>query len=82
MTLDTIASALRWTFWSILYLAIALTSMVVVLGMAAPYLHVYVRFAVLGVFFFGIALDAHHKIRGGRGGAPTDGEPVRVTRRR
>ncbi|MBT9255137.1 hypothetical protein KMZ32_08560 [Phycicoccus sp. MAQZ13P-2] len=82
MNLEMITTALRWTFWSILYLGVALTSMVVVLGMAAPYAPFPVRLAVLGGFFLGIALDVRHKLRSGRPDAPTDGEPVRVTRRR
>ncbi|WP_030528913.1 hypothetical protein LG324_06420 [Phycicoccus jejuensis] len=82
MTMDTITSALRWTFWSLVYLAAALVAMIVSLGMAGPYLPLPLRFALLGVFYVGIALDVRHKLRGGRDGAPSDGEPVRVTRRR
>lgn len=82
MTMEMITLALRWTFWSLLYLGVALFALVLCLGSMAPYLPVWARWTAFGVFAAGIALDVHTKTRADRPGRPkTDGESVRVTRR-
>ncbi|MBD3784764.1 MAG: hypothetical protein IE926_17740 [Micrococcales bacterium] len=82
MNLDMISTALRWTFWSLVYLAAALMAFVVCFGMAGPYLPLWARWASLGVFLAGIAVDVHVKTRPARAEPPVDGEPVRVRRHR
>ncbi len=78
MSLDMISTALRWTFWSLLYLGCALTAFLVCFGMAGPYLPLWGRWVALTVFLLGIALDVHVKTRPARPDPPADGEPVRV----
>ncbi len=82
MTMEMITLALRWTFWSLLYLGVTLTALVLCLGTLSPYLPVWGRWAAFGVFVAGIALDVHTKTRAETPRRPkTDGESVRVTRR-
>ncbi|HMM93427.1 hypothetical protein [Phycicoccus sp.] len=82
MNLDMISTALRWTFWSLLYLGIMMTALVVCLGMAAPYLPLWARWTGVGAFLAGIAVDVHVKTRPARAEPPVDGEPVRIRRHR
>ncbi|MBM6402099.1 hypothetical protein [Phycicoccus sonneratiae] len=82
MSMELITATLRWTFWSLLYLGVALMALVLCLGTMSPYLPVWGRWAAFGVFVAGIAVDAVAKARVGRPERPkTDGESVRVTRR-
>ena len=82
MSLDMISTALKWTFFSLLYLAITLTAMVVCLGMMAPYLPVWGRWAALAAFLGGVLADVHVRARPRSGDGPADGKPVRVPRSR
>jgi hypothetical protein len=54
--------ALRWVTWGIVYLAVVLTAAVLLLG-ALP-LPVWLRWGMLGVIVWGLALDARAKWRG------------------
>lgn len=77
--------ALRWIFWGLVYLAVALTAMVVSLGMLGPYFSAEVRWVIFGVFLYGIALDAKHKAGGGGQSGnrpPSGGELVSSSARR
>ncbi|QIM21719.1 hypothetical protein G7075_12260 [Phycicoccus sp. HDW14] len=82
MTMETVTLALRWTFWSLLYLAVALMALLLCLGSMAPYLPVWARWTAFGVFAAGIAVDVRSKTRTDRPRRPdVPGESVRVTRR-
>ena len=75
--------ALRWIFWGILYLGIVLVAIVMFLGKMAPYVPAPVRWAMLGVFVWGIVLDARTKAGGRRshGEPPQDGDLAPVESR-
>lgn len=55
--------ALRWIFWGVVYLAVALVAVIVALGHLAAVFPAPARWAVLGVFLYGLVLDARTKAR-------------------
>ncbi|MBM6402686.1 hypothetical protein JQN72_00310 [Phycicoccus sp. CSK15P-2] len=63
MGTQMVNEALRWIFWGLLYLAVTLTSMVFFFGVLSGHVSGPVRWAMLGVFLFGIALDIRQKVR-------------------
>ena len=60
MTPDVLVSGLRWTFWALAYLAVALTGFVVFLGhVPVP---MPVRWAMFAVVLWAIAEDIRQKL--------------------
>ena len=59
MTPDVLVSGLRWTFWVLAYLGVALTGALIFLTLPAP---AVLRWAMFAVVLWAIAEDARQKM--------------------
>jgi hypothetical protein len=59
MTWDVLEKFLRWVFWGLAYLMVLVTALVLVVGKTT--LPEPLKWAIFGVFVWGVCLDAARK---------------------